>query len=63
MRSSSLPTLQYSFQSYHKYSMKRKGDKKQKKNIFTDECTPMHTQSHNDIINVQVWREKTMKLR
>jgi len=30
--------------------MKRKGDKKQK-NILTDECMPMHTQSHNEIIN------------
>jgi len=42
--------------------MKRKGDKKQKKNIFTDEWTPMHTQSHNEIINLQVWREQTLKL-
>jgi len=42
--------------------MKRKGNKKQKKNIFTDECTPMHTQSHYEIINLQVWREQTLKL-
>jgi len=41
--------------------MKRKGDKN-KKNIFTDECTLMHTQSHNEIINLQVWREQTLKL-
>jgi len=42
--------------------MKRIGDKKHKKNMFTDECTPMHTQSHNEIINLQVWRDQTLKL-
>jgi len=30
--------------------LKRKGDKKQR-HIFTDECMPMYTQSHNEIIN------------
>jgi len=30
--------------------LKRKGDKKQR-HIFTDECMPMRTQSHNEIIN------------
>jgi len=30
--------------------MKRKGDKKQRHMIFTDECMPMHTQSHKEII-------------
>jgi len=43
--------------------VKRKGDKKQtnKKIIFTDECTPMHTQSHNEIINF-TGVERTLKL-
>jgi len=30
--------------------LNRKGDKKQR-HIFTDECMPMHKQSHNEIIN------------
>jgi len=31
--------------------MKRKGGKKQRHMIFTDECMPMHTLPHNEIIN------------